>query len=88
MLFSNTTLAASISSIKQAQAKLGITADGIYGPQTKLAIITFQSKNGLTPDGILGLQTINALNKTQLPSSPSPDKGTGGVASVPDSTLI
>ena len=32
-------------------------ADGIYGPLTEEAVITFQRANGLTPDGIVGPKT-------------------------------
>jgi peptidoglycan hydrolase-like protein with peptidoglycan-binding domain len=43
------------------QSKLGVVADGIYGPQTRAAVRRFQSRNGLTVDGIAGPQTLNAL---------------------------
>lgn len=42
--------------------------DGIYGTQTKNAVIAFQKKNGLTPDGIAGKQT---LEKIGLPTNSS-----------------
>ena len=35
--------------------------DGIYGPNTKGAVILFQDKMGLTPDGIAGVLTFSAL---------------------------
>ncbi|NLM21892.1 MAG: LysM peptidoglycan-binding domain-containing protein [Peptococcaceae bacterium] len=35
--------------------------DGIFGPQTELAVIRFQRDRGLTPDGIVGPHTYNAL---------------------------
>ena len=31
--------------------------DGIFGPQTKQAVITYQKAHGLTPDGVVGPQT-------------------------------
>lgn len=37
------------------------TVDGIYGSQTRQAIISFQRKNGLKADGIIGAQTRKAL---------------------------
>ena len=43
------------------QAKLGVTADGVMGPQTKRAIKRFQRANGLTVDGVVGPQTLTAL---------------------------
>ncbi|MEG6571833.1 spore cortex-lytic enzyme [[Clostridium] cellulosi] len=35
--------------------------DGIFGPLTQSAVISFQRKNGLTPDGIVGPATLRAL---------------------------
>ena len=46
---------------KWVQAKLGITADGIFGNQTRRAIIDFQIKNGLYSDGIIGQYTWSKL---------------------------
>ncbi|MDE2030944.1 MAG: peptidoglycan-binding protein [Patescibacteria group bacterium] len=38
-------------------------ADGIYGPNTKNAVMKFQNANGLTSDGMVGIQTRGVLNK-------------------------
>ena len=38
-----------------------LTADGIFGPGTHAAVISFQARNGLTPDGIVGSRTRTAL---------------------------
>jgi peptidoglycan hydrolase-like protein with peptidoglycan-binding domain len=38
-----------------------ITVDGIFGPQTESAVITFQRLFGLTPDGIIGPVTWYAI---------------------------
>ena len=35
--------------------------DGLYGPNTKGAVILFQTKMGLAPDGIAGVLTFSAL---------------------------
>lgn len=48
--------------VKQLQGKLGITADGIFGNNTKNAVIAFQQKHGLSPDGIVGNNTNAVLN--------------------------
>ena len=53
--------------VRQIQTKLnnwGYNAgkvDGIYGKQTKEAVIRFQKKNGLTADGIAGPATLKAM---------------------------
>ncbi len=46
---------------RAVQQALGIAADGIYGPQTRAAIIRFQRASGLVPDGIAGPLTLAAL---------------------------
>lgn len=47
--------------VKEVQAKLGVTPDGIFGPGTQAAVIAFQKANGLTPDGVVGPQTRSKL---------------------------
>lgn len=44
-----------------AQHGQAINADGIFGPQTRQAVIAFQQANGLRPDGVVGSQTWAAL---------------------------
>ncbi len=38
--------------------------DGIFGANTKKAVVYFQQKNGLKADGVVGLQTYKALGMT------------------------
>lgn len=38
-------------------------ADGVSGPKTKEAVISFQCKHGLYPDGIVGPQTRGAMER-------------------------
>ena len=45
--------------VKKLQTKLGLTADGSFGPKTQAAVNTWLSKNGLTPDG-----TITSANRS------------------------
>jgi peptidoglycan hydrolase-like protein with peptidoglycan-binding domain len=47
--------------VRALQQKLGVTADGVYGPRTRAAVKRFQRANGLTPDGVAGPQTLAAL---------------------------
>ena len=47
--------------------------DGIFGTQTRDAVIKFQKKNGLTPDGIVGIKTLTALGISEKISYNSAD---------------
>ena len=49
------------SAVKKIQAALGITADGVFGPQTHRAVRRFQRREGLVVDGVVGPQTRAAL---------------------------
>ncbi len=44
------------------------SVDGIFGKQTKTAVILFQKKNGLTADGIVGAKTLSALGMSSSSS--------------------
>src|SRR4051812_12619061 len=49
------------SSVSLLQRRLGIAADGVYGPGTAGAVKTFQRAHGLTADGVVGPSTWTAL---------------------------
>lgn len=49
------------SDVREVQTKLGITADGRFGPATKQAVKQFQTTHDLVADGIVGPQTWAAL---------------------------
>lgn len=68
--FSNkteTVAVASVSQNKQVQQKLKNlgyykgSIDGIFGSQTRQAVVKFQRDNGLVADGIVGPKTLSAL---------------------------
>lgn len=67
--------------VKQIQTKLKNwgyykgNVDGIFGEQTKQAVISFQKKNNLTADGVAGPQTLKAMG---ISSSSSSSGGSGG----------
>ena len=48
--------------VKKVQAKVGVPADGIFGPKTEAAVRDFQRAQGLAPDGIVGPKTWAALD--------------------------
>jgi len=47
--------------VKLLQEKLGVTADGAFGPGTEKALKEWQSKNGLVADGIAGQITLSKM---------------------------
>lgn len=47
--------------VKQIQRKLGLAADGDFGPGTEAAVKKWQEANGLVADGIVGPKTIAML---------------------------
>ena len=47
--------------VKAVQAKLGITADGIFGEGTKSAVKKWQASNGLAADGMVGPATWSKM---------------------------
>lgn len=52
--------------VKRLQEKLGIGADGDFGPGTEKAVKDFQSANGLAVDGIAGPDTFTAMGLHEL----------------------
>jgi putative chitinase len=47
--------------VKRMQAKLGLTADGDFGPGTEAALKKWQAANGLIADGVVGPKTLAKL---------------------------
>jgi putative chitinase len=47
--------------VKRMQAKLGLAADGDFGPGTEAALKKWQAANGLTADGVVGPKTLAKL---------------------------
>ena len=52
--------------VKRLQEKLGISADGDFGPGTEKAVKAYQQSNGLSVDGIAGPDTFAAMGLHEL----------------------
>jgi peptidoglycan DL-endopeptidase CwlO len=68
------------------QQKLGISADGVYGPQSRSAVKAFQARNGLEVDGVVGPATMGALGISGSAQS-APASGGGSAVSAARSML-
>ncbi|MGE0848815.1 MAG: peptidoglycan-binding protein [Hyphomicrobiaceae bacterium] len=52
--------------VRRLQAKLGVEADGEFGPATDKALRDWQTKNGLAADGVAGPDTFVAMGLYEL----------------------
>ena len=52
---------ADVAAVQKALGFKGKAVDGIYGPQTALAVRTFQNRRRLQPDAVIGPATAKAL---------------------------
>jgi putative chitinase len=61
--------------VKKLKSKLGLGADGVFGPGTERAVKKWQIDNNLTADGIVGEGTWSKMFPTQqLITEPAPVK--------------
>ena len=62
----------SVTKLQNQLRQLGysISIDGIFGPQTKEIVRSFQQSRGLIPDGVVGPETTRELNHLSLHPSP------------------
>ncbi len=72
--------------VKKLQTRLGITADGDFGPGTEAAVKAWQTANHLTADGVVGDITWNALFPPQ-PTSGGPLKLQNLKGHIPDAVI-
>ena len=52
--------------VRRLQAKLGVEADGDFGPNTEKALKEWQTKNGLSADGVAGPDTFMTMGLYEL----------------------
>ncbi|MBW4692502.1 MAG: peptidoglycan-binding protein [Lyngbya sp. HA4199-MV5] len=69
------------SGVTALQSALGVSRDGIFGPETLSALKTFQASKNLAVDGIAGPATLPALGLVANLGPYGPGTGSGG--SVP-----
>jgi len=86
--------------VKKLQQKLGLSADGVFGPGTEKAVKKWQIDNDLGADGIVGEGTWNKMfGSQQLITEPSvpvskPVASVGGLkldklrGHIPDSVIV
>jgi hypothetical protein len=79
----------STDTVRALQQKLGVSADGVYGPRTRAAVKRFQRAHGLAADGVAGPQTLAALGVSTAPKAQEADGDTtaGAPSADPAATL-
>jgi peptidoglycan DL-endopeptidase CwlO len=69
------------AAVAAVQARIGVAADGVFGPRTAAAVRAFQASRGLAADGVVGPRTRAALGGA--PAAPAPAPATVTQVSAP-----
>lgn len=71
------------STVKAIQRKVGVSADGIFGPATRSAVQRWQRRHNLSADGVVGPRTGTKMNlgRSSSGSSGSSSSGSSGSSS-------
>ena len=80
---------AAVTEMQNALAQAGFSpgaADGVFGPQTRNAVVSFQRAHGLAADGVCGPRTWAALGSSYTPK-PAPTPGPSPAPSGSDPML-
>lgn len=75
-------LGSSGDAVRQVQTRLGLAADGEFGPQTEAAVKAWQAQNGLAADGILGPLSWDKMFGSAAPSTPAPGPAAASAAAA------
>jgi hypothetical protein len=57
------------AAVRALQLKLGVGADGIFGPITRAAVKRYEARNGLVADGVADSRTLRSLGLSMRPIS-------------------